>query len=300
MTLTQLRRFLALVDIPNFHAASERLHITQPALSQSIQKLEESIGESLFLRGPRGVELTDVGKLLVPRAKLVLKFSQDFLDEIDELKNRRKAHIKLGVAPYFARELFPTAFSRFAARSPDVFVDVREEQTLELVRAIEQGELDMALCAIYDEIKERTTIRFEPLCIEHYSVYARVGHPFFDEGTDSPAALADYPWVVIDRNVADGLVPRFEAMGLPVPGFVVETASYQIMTAIVSTSDHLALIPNDFAQPEVAASRIQKILQTVIDITTQCGIFTHPDAPRSAALDGMIAALREVCAERNS
>jgi DNA-binding transcriptional LysR family regulator len=301
MTLTQLRRFLSLAEVKNFHASAERLHITQPALSQSIQKLEASIGEPLFLRGARGVELTEVGKLLVPRAKLILKFSEDFVHEVDELRNRRQSRIRVGVAPYFARDLFPAAFARFAARRPDVLVDIMEEQTIELVDAIEQGELDMAICGQNAVVAERQAIEFEYLLTEEYSLFARTGHPVFETGADPMAMLAEYPWAVIDREIsARGFASLFQERGLPAPPFSVQTHSLQVIMSIVCSSDHVALIADDFARPELASGRIREIHEPGIEIATRGGIFLHREAPRSPAVEAMIESLREVCRERSS
>ena len=95
-----------------------------------------------------------------------------------------------------------------------------------------------------------------------------------------------------------GFAPAFESQGLPVPTFAIETHSLQVMISIVCASDHIALIANDFARPEVSAGRIRAIEQTDIDISTQGGIFLHPNAPRTPAIEEMIDALREVCRDR--
>lgn len=299
MTLKQLERFLVLAEVKNFHASAELLHITQPALSQSIQKLETSIGEPLFLRGGRGVELTDVGKLLVPRAKLILKFGDDFLREVAERQNRRRGHIRVGVAPYFARDFFPAAFARFSERRPDVLVDILEEQTLVLVRGLEEGELDLAFCGMNAQAEGRDDIEFESLFSERYALFARSGHPLFRFEPVPFARLADFPWAVHDRELSGrAFAPAFEALGLAPPCFRVATHSLQVIAAIVRSSDHVALMARDYARPEVDSGRIREIPQSAFAISTVGGVFRLRDAPVSPALAGLIDCLREVCRER--
>jgi len=302
MELKQLRRFLVVAETKNFHSASEILNITQPALSQSIHKLEESVGEALFLRGPGGVELTEVGELLIPRAKLILKFREAFLHEVGELQNRRNAQIKIGVAPYFARDIFPQALSRFSARMPDTLIDISEEYTTELLHAMEHGALDMAFCGLNGEAWPNNIIDFEHLYYGKFSLFARTEHPIF-AGTkvaDLLALTADYPWAVHDRNISGGYFERiFERKGLTAPRFSVQTHSLHVITATLCASDRIALIADDFARSEVRSGRIKKIEQADIDITTDVGIFSLRDEPKSPALAALINELRNVCKERD-
>lgn len=302
MELKQLRRFLVIAETKNFHAAAEILNITQPALSQSIQKLEESVGELLFLRGSRGVELTDFGKLLLPRAKLILKFGDDFIYDVEEAQEKRNSHIRIGVSPYLARGIFIEAFNRFNQRMPDVLVDVIEEQGLKLTSAIEHGDLDMAFCALIGEESSHPSINFDQLYSVRYALCARDEHPIFTEKLDLPASLSQFPWAIHDRRtVGTFFAEKLGDEGLPPPLYTVESESVQIIMSIVCATDHIAFIGKDYAHPELSTGRLKEIEHSIKpfhDVETKGGVFTIKDAPRSKALSVLIQELENVCKER--
>lgn len=302
MELKQLRRFLVIAVTKNFHAASEILNITQPALSQSIQKLEESVGELLFLRGARGVELTDFGRLLVPRAKLILKFGDDFIHDVEEAKKKRNSHIRIGVSPYLARGIFIEAFNRFTKRMPDVLVDVVEEEGLKLTSAIEHGDLDMAFCALIGEASSHPSINFDQLYSVKYALCARDDHPIFTEELDLPAHLSEFPWAIHNRGTV-GLffAEKLQDEGLAAPVYTVESESVQVIVSIVCATDHIAFIGKDYAHSELSTGRLKELdhsIQAFYDVETKGGILTIKGAPRSKALTAMIEELQNVSKER--
>lgn len=304
MELKQLRRFLVVAELKNFHAASEVLHITQPALSQSIQKLEGSVGELLFLRGTRGVELTKFGKLLVPRAKLILKFGDDFIHDLEVDKQRRNAHIKVGVSSYLARGLFVDAFDRFNKRMPDVYVDVLEDQGLKLIEALEHGHLDLAFCGLVGKLDDHPSIAFDRFYTVKYALCARKGHPIFATSSDSASNVTGYPWAIHDRvTLGKSFSSALRQAGLDPPKYTVESESLQIILSLVCATDHIAFIGKDFAFPELSSGRLAEIehdIEFFHEVETEGGIFTLKGAPKSKAVSVMIEAMQNVCAERDN
>ena len=301
MEIQQLRRFLAVTETLNFHSAAENLNITQPALSQSIKKLEETVGELLLVRDTRGVELTEAGRMLIPRAKLILKFHDEFDHDLEILHQRRNTHLSIGVAPYFARRLFPEALARFAGKMPGVTVDIVEKQTGDLIEALEHGEIDVAFCASNQEAASHTAVMFEHLCTEHYSLVARAGHPIFDGEAETAKRLGQYPWAVHDRESNGAYFAKiFEELDCPTPEFTVSTPSLQILLSTVCASDHIALIASDFAFPELNAGQIKVIPNAPIEIEASGGLFTLAEVPASAALKCFTGELREICVATES
>ena len=299
MEMQQLKRFLVVSETLNFHAAAEKLNITQPALSQSIKKLEQSVGELLFLRGTRGVELTEAGELLIPRAKLILKFRNEFETDIGVLQSIRNSRISVGVAPYFVRRLFPEALASFCTKAPGIHIDIREQQTSPLIEAIEHGEIDIAFCATNQDVEARPTVEFEKLYIEKYSLVARAGHPIFESGGTQTKALGMFPWAVHDREaITKYFTETFEKKNCQVPEFTITTNSLQIIVSLVCKSDHIALVANDFAFPELQAGIIKKIPNSLFRVEAKGGVFTLANAPQSKAVKLLIDELRQVCASK--
>jgi predicted transcriptional regulator len=122
-----LEQFVALARTKNFTRAAEELNLSQSALSRAIQKLEEQLGQPLFERKPREVVLTDLGELLLERAKHILKLMEDTFSELSEAG--RRGRIRLGAIPTIAPYFLPGLLSSFAKKHPDISVIVQEDTT---------------------------------------------------------------------------------------------------------------------------------------------------------------------------
>ena len=103
MEIEQLRQFLVVADLQNFTRAAESIGLSQPALSRSIQRLEDELGQPVFERQTRKVVLTDAGQLLQSRAHQILAIVEDTKAEISD--DGESGRIRLGaiptIAPYY-------------------------------------------------------------------------------------------------------------------------------------------------------------------------------------------------------
>ena len=116
MELDQLRYFLRVAERSSFTRAAEDLMISQPALSRSIQKLEEEIGQPVFERKTRSVSLTDAGTLLQARVQQVFSILEDTKAEITD--DGVSGRIRIGAIPTIGPYFLPEILSRFSATFP--------------------------------------------------------------------------------------------------------------------------------------------------------------------------------------
>ncbi|MCB2108890.1 MAG: LysR family transcriptional regulator [Rhodobacteraceae bacterium] len=299
MEIQQLKRFLVAAETNNLHAAAARLNITQPALSQSIKKLEESLGEPLFLRGARGVELTEAGRILIPRAQLILKCRDHYAQDLDELRTKRESRLRVGVAPYFSRSHFADAAARFMSAMPGVGLDVIEDQALHLVKQVQVGELDLAFCGANSAIEASDTLNVMPLSPARYALFARAAHPVFQQRRIDLESLSEYPWAVHDRETNGKHFERiFRSHGVEPPEFSVSTRSLPVIVSMVCKTDCIALLAEDSVRAERELGLIKSIHVPQIEIETLGAIYTLADAPQSKALKSLIAELCAVAAIR--
>jgi DNA-binding transcriptional LysR family regulator len=148
MTLVQLKHFIALAEVGSFAKASKLLYLTQPALSRSIQALEEEMGQALFDRIGRRIELTGVGHQLLPRA-------QKLLQEADAIKSmgRRMASgitgtVRVGLGSGPGAILSISMLMHMARHHPDLHLEVARGGTELLIHALRQRRLDAAVVDI--------------------------------------------------------------------------------------------------------------------------------------------------------
>ena len=145
MEVHQLRYFVAVAEEGGFSLAAERVHVAQPSLSQQIQKLEAEIGQRLFDRLSRGVSLTEAGQKLLPFARRILMELSDAQRSVDECQQNIAGTVALGIIPTVAPYIIRPLLRACAETYPGVTLHLLEDVTERLVRALEQGELDVAL-----------------------------------------------------------------------------------------------------------------------------------------------------------
>jgi len=131
MEFDQLRYFLQVAKRSSFTRAADDLVISQPALSRSIKKLEEELGQPVFERKTRSVSLTEAGSLLQSRAQLVLAMLEDIKAEItdDGKSGRVRVRVRVGAIPTIAPYFLPEVPGKFSAAFPRATLIVQENTT---------------------------------------------------------------------------------------------------------------------------------------------------------------------------
>jgi LysR family hydrogen peroxide-inducible transcriptional activator len=145
MELHQLRYFLAVARDGNFSRAAERCNVSQPSLSQQIQKLEEELGEKLFSRLKRKTVLTAAGEALVPRATRILGDVETARQEVADASRLVRGRVIVGLLPTIAPYLLPPMLLLAAKRCPAVEVVIHEEPTARLLQLAAGCEIDLAV-----------------------------------------------------------------------------------------------------------------------------------------------------------
>ena len=145
MEMQQLRYFAAVARTGSFSRAARECRVAQPSLSQQILKLEDEVGERLFERTRRQALLTHAGSLLLPHALSILEAAEQGRQEILELGGKVRGKILLGALPTIAPYFLPGIICSFREKYPGDELIIHEETTDQLLRGIEEKELDLAL-----------------------------------------------------------------------------------------------------------------------------------------------------------
>ena len=216
--LRKLRHVVGVAQLGSFTAASQALAITQSALTKSVADVENTLGLKLFERLPRGVALTDAGRVFVPRAERLLADSEDLMLDLGDLQALATGQLRLGVAPgAFAGFLVP-AVSAFARVYPGLRVTVAEGPLEDMASSALQGTIDLIVGATnyLGRWNELETLPATPLQVY---VVTRLDHPITQHPQPSPRQLLQYPVVLpasgllTDAELAQvysaaGLTPR--------------------------------------------------------------------------------------------
>ncbi|HHO0144884.1 TPA: LysR family transcriptional regulator [Providencia stuartii] len=144
MDIRSLRYFVEVVQLNGFSRAAERLFVTQPAISRSIQKLEQELGYTLLVRENDGVRLTDEGEILLSHAKQILKQFNSMNKALKEKEGPLSGILNVGLPPVIASTYFADIIMAFSRRYPQVELKILELGTHKMMEAMLNGEVDTA------------------------------------------------------------------------------------------------------------------------------------------------------------
>jgi DNA-binding transcriptional LysR family regulator len=239
LELSELRSFLVLAQHLHFGEAAEALHLSQPALTKQIQKLEAKVEGPLLLRGYRRVSLTPAGEILRDRAQNLLR-EAEIAQETARLAVQGKAgllRIGFGIASLAAG--LPDILTRFRRHFPAVQVTMRDMSTPDQIEALEQGDMDVGFLRLPVERPNLITV---PV-LEERLVAAIPQGMSYRKGL---AGLRNEPFVVIARSVSasfvDHLIRTCRAAGFS-PRIVQEAIELFTVLNLVRGGVGVSLVP---------------------------------------------------------
>jgi DNA-binding transcriptional LysR family regulator len=143
--LRQLEYFLAAIEHGSFAAAAEQLHIAQPSLSEQVRRLERTLGGPLFVRTNRNLQLTDLGRQLIPLAQNTLRSADVLVDRVRDMRSLSGGTVSFGTFSSAHMYLLVPVTSEFRLRHPDVGIRVVGLNSSAVAAMVRDGELEAGL-----------------------------------------------------------------------------------------------------------------------------------------------------------
>lgn len=256
MELDQLRYFLRVAHRSNFTRAAEDLGISQPALSRSIQKLEEELGQPVFERKTRSVVLTDAGNLLQSRAEQVLTIIEDTKAEITD--DGQSGRIRVGAIPTIAPYFLPDLLRQFSSEFPNASLIVQENTTDVLLKSCTQGEIDLAILALPVPAKY---LEVEELFEEELLLVLPPDHPLVEKPRIRLSDVEPLPFVLLDEAhcLSDNIVTFCRQRSVQ-PVAVERTSQLAMVQELVSLAHGVSMIPNMARELDESDRRVYRSL----------------------------------------
>jgi DNA-binding transcriptional LysR family regulator len=254
MELRELTAFVAVVEEGGLSAAARRLHVSQPALSQTISGLERELRVKLLTRGSTGTRPTEAGLTLAGEARAVLARYEQALRVMARYTGEGKGILRLGVPLEFPAAVLSPALAELAAARPDVKVQVRQLPSAQQLAALRAGELDVGL------VRERSSgEQFDAILVtrEELGVLLSAEQATELAGPDGVAldALGGLEWLSFPRSDSpawyDAVTAILRNHGLD-PGADAPEGQRlvaEVKLAAVSAGRAFALAPPDWSQP---------------------------------------------------
>lgn len=167
MEIHQLRYFVAVAEEGSFSHAAEREHVSQPSLSQQIQKLEDELNQQLFDRLPRSVVLTEAGRCFLVYARQILTGIAEARQCVAALEHEVAGRLAVGAIPSIALYVLPRLIGSFQRSYPKVTFELFENTTEKLAQQLEEGTLDLVIASGSDDTPglARHSLGHEPLLL---------------------------------------------------------------------------------------------------------------------------------------
>ena len=193
MELIQLRYFVTIAETMSFTAAAELLHVSQPALSYQIKRLEVELGTLLFDRTSRRISLSPDGEVFLPLAQAVLYRADEAVRILQEHLGVEVGEVRVGCNPSVSTYLFPGVLAAFHKAYPRVRVEIVEGGDQELQQSVQQGALEFAIVTAPGSPR---TLDVAPLGSEGLMIIAPLTHPLAGRDSIELGALAHEDFVL--------------------------------------------------------------------------------------------------------
>jgi LysR family pca operon transcriptional activator len=293
LKLRTLRAIDAIATHNSLLKSSQVLGVTQPALTRSLQEVEEIFGFRIFERHPRGVRLTAAGEVVWTATRRILAEVHRLDDELDRLLSGSAGFLAIGTLPVAAAGVMPGILARTEARFPDLQIRLLQGRTAELLPLLSSGELDFVVGRLYHpDVPDnfaRETLYEEPL-----SIVARPGHPIFRQSRVSVAELARYKFILptLNQKLGQEIEHLLSQIGLKGTVFM-RSSSIGVTRELLHATDHMTVAPRILMTGDLVRGTIRIVPFEIPSPPRQAGLIYRRGVELSPAAAAMLDLIRQ-------
>lgn len=271
-----LRTFVAVADTGNFTRAADAVARTQSAVSMQMKRLEETVGEPLFVRGARGVSLTVKGGQLITNARRIVALLDETVAQLTP--PRLDGRVRIGIPEEYGESVISQALHTFSRQHPLVEISVRFGCSAERAAQIRAGELDVAVIFEWQDSSDGEVLMVDP------TVWVTSETHFQHERTPMPVALYG----------SSGWCRDFALKSLAKRGVDYRTAYVSDTNGGLKLAVTSGLAVAPISRSNIPAGcRELTVADGFGDIDQSNVVLLRNRAAKSAAVDGMVEAVRE-------
>jgi DNA-binding transcriptional LysR family regulator len=259
MELRDVEYFAAVAEHRHLGRAADALGISQSALSKCLRRIEDAVSAKIVKRTPKGVEVTEIGSAVLAQGHRLRMAHADMLCAVTDLRAGQTGHLRIGTSHGIPEHLVGMAASRLLKKGRKVSLAVELLKTGEMLAAIRQGKLDLAVSM--SDASSAPDLTMIHLQEDQYAVYASVDHPLAKRRRVTLADLSREQWALtgINRFSWDALCRAFEAQGLPPPAVALDSISAVVRFHSMATSGLLHFSPRPFMRRATGDFRFKEL-----------------------------------------
>jgi DNA-binding transcriptional LysR family regulator len=246
--ISQLRRFLAIVECGTFVDAAAMLNISQQGLSSSIAKMEELAGVRVFDRTRGGrLTLTVFGRLLLTRGRAQLVMADRMMSELRLLRDARGGSVTVGISETMTGRHVATAIRRYHRQQPDVQIRLLEGYTGVMIERMLAGEVDFVVGSPTADPERGGELGFRHLFEIRDVLAVRPAHPLSGRRQLRLEELCDYTWMVpaFRGDVYEAIQLAYMRAKLPGPRHIIRSDAVVVGTWLCLDDDYIITVSPD-------------------------------------------------------
>lgn len=198
ISFRQIEYALAVKKHGSFSAAAKACYVSQPSLSEAVQKLEETLGGQLFDRTKNPLQVTELGEALLKQCQKIMKESEHLLEASQAWHDKIEGTLRLGLIPTVAPALIPLFLKSFRKKYPLVKIEIQELPTKSLLKKLDEGDLDAGILSTPSSAPGHLIER--PLFYEAFLIYAAKDNKLLDSDIIKFPDLEDQNLILMDES----------------------------------------------------------------------------------------------------
>ncbi len=291
----QLQLLMKVAETGQLQLAANMTAMSQPAASRILADVETLVGSPLFLRHPKGMKPTPIGKVFIRHAKIILESLEELEVETKRFSAGDVGHVRIGAVTGPAVGCLMPAVRQIKAETPEIELTIEVGPSTELVRGLSEGRFDFVISRVPPEYDSRD-FRLHPARSEQVSLLAHPDHELVGQASVSLTDTLEYEWVIqeLGSPIRQAVEAAFLQEGLPTPPRVTNSSSLLVVLSLLESTRTIAPQTR-----EVAAMLANGPLQAkvaVLDIATPisvspCFIIENRFRPLSKAAERVLTAV---------
>ena len=291
--LRHLHTFVAVAQHGTLGRAAETLNLSQPALSKTLNELEQLTGARLFERGRQGAQLTLPGEQFLTHAVRVLDAINTAGQSLHRKEGLNNDVVRVGALPTAALGILPSVIGQFHQQQKETTLQVATMSNPMILAGLKTGEIDIGIGRMSDP-ELMTGLNYELLFLESLKLVVRPNHPLLQENVTLSRVL-EWPVVVSPEGTAprqhsDALV---QSQGCKIPSGCIETLSASLSRQLTVEYDYVWFVPSGAVKDDLRHATLVALPVPGHGAVEPIGILTRVDATFSSGCQLMINAIRK-------
>jgi DNA-binding transcriptional LysR family regulator len=280
-----LQVFQAVANERSYSRAAEKLYRTQPAISIAMRKLEDWVGQPLFVRGSGARALTDAGVLLLEYAERMLNLREEARKGLTELRGMKRGQVSLGVNESSIHALLPS-LERFRTRFPGIHVRVHRVFSRMIPRELLNHQLDIGVISYLPEERELTTVKFYQ---DSLTLVVWPGHKLAKRREVDISALGEESFVahIVESPYRQRVVQMFARHRVTLR-MDLELPTIESIKRFVEMKRGVAIVPRMCVEGELARGDLRELRIRQMRIQRHLYLVYRQDRPLSAAAQALV------------